>query len=288
MGVLGDRFDRLAQLLESGQVGGEGRLGADLFGFGAFGDGPVVDAAGQPVQRGADGGAQDVGGLGVGQRGQLADGLDAQPMQLLLGDRPDPPQPAHRQPAEQLAFLGAAHHPDPVRFGQAGGDLGDLLARARAHRGDQPGLLTNPSAQLFAERLDVLSRRAGELGRLAEPLVEGQLLDDGHHGADGVEDPPAGHAIDHAARRQHHRGDADQPLGLMHGHGRAGAEHARLVAGAGHHAAATQTTHQHRTPAQRRAGELLDGREERVHVQVQHPSGLHPIDAIARACCGPG
>ena len=35
-----------------------------------LGDGPVVDAPGEPVQRGPDGAAEDVGGFGVGQRGQ--------------------------------------------------------------------------------------------------------------------------------------------------------------------------------------------------------------------------
>ena len=41
--------------------------------------------------------AEDVGGLGVGQRGERADGFDAEPVQLLLGDRADPPQPPNRQ-----------------------------------------------------------------------------------------------------------------------------------------------------------------------------------------------
>ena len=115
MRVLGDRVDRFAQLLEAGQVDGEGGLGADLLGFGALGDGAVVDTAGQPVQRRPDGGAQDVGDLGVGQRGQLPDRLDAEPMQLLLGDRADAPQPPHRQPAEQQLFLGDAGPPERRR-----------------------------------------------------------------------------------------------------------------------------------------------------------------------------
>ena len=42
-----------------------------------------------------------------------------------------------------------------------------------------------------------------------------------------------------------------------------------------------QPADQHRPTLQRRPGELLDGREERVHVQVQHPAGIHNHDAIA-------
>ena len=70
MGVLADRPDRFAQLVEGGQVVGEGGLGADLLGGRVLGDGPVVDAAGQPVQRGPDRRPEDVGDLGVGQRGE--------------------------------------------------------------------------------------------------------------------------------------------------------------------------------------------------------------------------
>ena len=163
----------------------------------------------------------------------------------------------------------------PSGLARPGGDLGDLLARAGTDRGDQAGLVAHPSPQVLAERLDVVGRRPGKLRRFAERLVERQLLDHRHHGADGVEDPPAGHPVHHAARRQHHRGHADQAAGLVHRHGRARAEHPGLVAGAGHHAAAAQTADQHRPAAQGGPGELLDGREERVHVQVQHPTGLH-------------
>ena len=100
MGVFGDRGDRLAQFVERGQIGGEGGFGADLFGHRAFGHRAVVDPAGQPVQRGPDRRTQDVGRLGFAQRGQLPDRLDAQPMQLLLGDRADPPQLADGEAVE--------------------------------------------------------------------------------------------------------------------------------------------------------------------------------------------
>ena len=126
--MLGDGPGGFVQLLQGGQVGGEGRFSADLFGLGAFGHRPVVVAAGQPMQRRADADAEDIGGLGVTQGGQLADRVDAQPVQLLLGNRSDAPQPAHREACQQDLFLIAPDHPDPVGFCQSGGDLGDLLA----------------------------------------------------------------------------------------------------------------------------------------------------------------
>ena len=91
MRVLTDRARGFAQLVEGGQVLGKGGFGADLLGGGVLGDGPVVDALGEPMQRRADGRAEDVGGFGVGQGGERSDGVDAEPMQLLLGDGPDAP-----------------------------------------------------------------------------------------------------------------------------------------------------------------------------------------------------
>lgn len=94
--MLGDGPDPLAQLVKGRQVDLERGFGADLFGLGALDNRPVIDAAGQPVQRRADGAAEDVGGLGIGERRQRAHGLDAQPVQLLFGYRPDSPQLADR------------------------------------------------------------------------------------------------------------------------------------------------------------------------------------------------
>ncbi len=272
MRVFADRADGLTQLIECDQVLGEGGLGADLLGRGVLGDRPVVDALGQPVQRRADGRAEDVGGLAVRQRGESSDGVDAESVQLLLGDRADAPQSPHRKGVEQHPLLVAAHHPDAVGFGQVGGDLGDLLARSGADGGDQARLVENLGLQCRAEGLDVVGRRADQFGRFAERLVERQLFEHGHQGADGAEHAAAGHAVHHAARWQHDRGGADEPAGLMHRHRRPGAVHPRFVAGARDDAAPTKPADEHRPSTQGGPGQLLDGREERVHVEVQHPT----------------
>ena len=126
--------------------------------------------------------------------------------------------------------------------------------------------------QALAECLDSVCRRPGELGRFAKGFVEGELFKDGHNASDGVEHAAAGHAVHHAARGQHHGRGADQAAGLMHGHRRPRAVHAGLVAGAGDHATPAKAADQHGPTAQRRPGQLLDGRVERVHVEVQHPA----------------
>ena len=201
MGVLADACYGFAELIEGGQILRERRFGADLLGGRILGDRPLIDAAGQPVQGRADGAAEDVGGLGVAQCGERPDGVDAEPVQLLLGDRPDAPQPAHRQPVEQHPLLGAGHHPDAVGFGQVRGDLGDLLARSGPDGGDQSRFIEHLRLQRPAERFDVVSRRTREFDGFAEGLVERKLLQDGHKGAHGVEHAAARHAVDDAARR---------------------------------------------------------------------------------------
>ena len=110
MGVLGDRAGGVAQLFDRGEIGGEGGFGADLFGFGPFHDGAIVDAARQPMQPGPDSGAEDVRRLRIGQSRQLPDGLDTEPVQPILGHWADPPQPPHRQPGQQLSFLVTPNH----------------------------------------------------------------------------------------------------------------------------------------------------------------------------------
>lgn len=118
MRVVGDGPDAVAQLIQGRQVHLECGLGADLFGLGTFGHRPVVDAAGQPVQRRPDRAAEHVGDFGIAERRQRPDGLDTQPVQLLLGDGPDPPQPAHRQGFQERPLLFPTDDAHPVGLGQ--------------------------------------------------------------------------------------------------------------------------------------------------------------------------
>ncbi|CNY56421.1 Uncharacterised protein [Mycobacterium tuberculosis] len=201
-------------------------------------------------------------------------------MQLFLGDRADAPQPSYRQSAEKRLLFSVPDYPNAVGFGQTRSNLGDLLARARSDRGNQAGLVAHPSPQPFAERLDVLGHCPGELGRFGERFIERKLFDDGHQAAHGVEYPAAGDPVHHPAWRQHHGRHPNQPAGLMHRHGRSGTVGPRFIARAGHHTSPTQPANQHRPPPQGRPGELFDRGEKRIHVQVQHPAGLHTRDAI--------
>ena len=169
-------------------------------------------------------------------------------------------------------FLVTPNHPQAIRFGEFGGDLGDLFSRPGADGGDQSGLVEDPPPQFHAELLDILCGRIHQPGGLTEGLIEGELFEHRHHGPDGVEHPAAGGAVDRSARRQHHCRHTDEATGLMYRHRRSRAEDPGLIARTGHHSPAAQTSDQDGTPTQGGPGQLLDGREERVHVEVQHPA----------------
>ena len=178
--------------------------------------------------------------------------------------------------------LGRRHHPQPVRFGQLGGDLGELLAGAGADRGRQAGGAADRGPQL-RRRTAATSAGVGpgQVGWLQERLVQrhrlqhrGGLGQHGHH-------PLGQRLVEREPRRQDH-GLRAQPPGLPHRHRRAGAEHPGLVAGAGHHGRAGRARRP--APAGRASGgpgQLLDGGVERVHVEVQHPPAPATVPSSA-------
>ena len=112
---------------------------------------------------------EDVGGFGVGQRGEGADGFDAEPVQLLLGDRADAPQPPHRKPvrAARVPRRGAPRGcrrawPGPRRSWRSACPI-----RRRRRRPARSRARTLARRSL-AERLDVARptpRRAREVRR---------------------------------------------------------------------------------------------------------------------------
>src|SRR6202789_4403643 len=108
-------------------------------------------------------------------------------MQFLLGDPAARPQFAYGEAVQKPFLVSTPDDLDAIGFGQTGRDLGDLFARTGPDGGDQAGLVEYPSAQLRTERFDLGLGCADQFWRLAERLVEGELLDDGHHSAHGVE-----------------------------------------------------------------------------------------------------
>ena len=161
---------------------------------------------------------------------------------------------------------------DPVRLRPAGADLGVLLSRTRADRTGQTCLFLDRRAQLVRPLLHVFRARPDQVLRLHERLVDGQLLHHVHIPADDLEHPPRRRRVDRPARGHQHRFRSHQARRPVRRHRRVRPILARLVARAGDHSSAGHSRHQYWTPFQRRPGQLLAGRVERIHVDVQHPA----------------
>ncbi len=82
--------------------------------------------AGRPAQ-------QSLGGRGF-ELGQLPDGVDAEPVQLLGGHGADPPQPFDRQREQELLFPLGFDDEQPVGFADGARDLGEELGPRDSHR----------------------------------------------------------------------------------------------------------------------------------------------------------
>ena len=155
--VLGDRIDRRMQL-PRGLVRSAAKVDSALICLASArsATGRSSIPPGQPVQRGPDRRTQDVGHLGVGPARRAGRCVDARVDSAFPPRRvrcPTAGGPAIPPSSDWL--LRAQAPPDAVRLGQPRRDLGDLLARARADRGDQAGLVAHPAPQALAERLDV-------------------------------------------------------------------------------------------------------------------------------------
>ena len=153
--------------------------------------------------------------------------------------------------------------------------LAICLPEPAPDRGDQAGLVAHPSPQVLAERLDVVAptpRPAGAVRRSPRRRTAAR--------------PPAPRRGPCRRRggwppRRPRRAAATPPRSRRSGGG----------PGASASPSARRTraprswrrpprrgrpaADQHRPAPQGRPGELFDGGEERVHVEVQHPTGLH-------------
>ena len=158
----------------------------------------------------------------------------------------------------------------PSGFASSDAILASCLPEPAPTDAGSPVRVRTAARRAVANSSTSVDRRPGQCGRLEERLVQGHGLDDrrrlGEHGHHLLRH----RRVEPAAGRQHD-GVRTQPPRLPHRHRRPGPEHPGLVAGPGHDPAGPGPADEHGPVAQRRTGELLDGRVERVHVEVQHP-----------------
>ena len=153
-------------------------------------------------------------------------------------------------PPSSMVLPRAHHHPNAVGFGEARRRSWRSVSRTRADRGDQPVSSRTRRRRPSQNASTSCGRCPEELRRFAEPSSKESCSTTGTRLRTASNTRRLATPVDHTARGQHHRGQPDQPAGLMHRHGRPSAENPCLVAHPGHHAPAAQSANQHRPPAQ--------------------------------------
>jgi hypothetical protein len=190
---------------------------------------------------------------------------------LLLGLAPDAPQRGDGLRVQERHGVGERHDEQPVRFGAAGGELGDVFGRGGADGRAQSGLAVDPLAQSRADLPGGAEQLQGARD-IQERLVDRKRLDQRR---------------DLSEELHHLRGVVRVPLEVRleddglgataqrdgHRHRRIHAIFAGLVGGGGDDRPQRPVTDDDRLADQLRMLEQLDGREERVHVHVQDVGG---------------
>ncbi len=214
---------------------------------------------------------------GLFELGELADGTDAEPMQFLRCDRPDAPEPFHREREQELLFPVGFDEQQPVGFAYRARDLGEELGASDPDRDGETDLGVHPLPQ---SRRDLLggARDAPQAADFQKRLVDRQTL---HKRGRVAEDPE--HILTGRGIRIHARRDDDglraQVARLPATHRGAHAARFCLIAGGKHHAAADDD----RPAAQSGCIALLDRGVERVQVGVQHGRlAPHPSSVPSR------
>ena len=202
---------------------------------------------------------------------QVADRLDVVVGQRPAGARADAPQPLDGQWRQEGRLPAGRHDHQTVRLAVFRGDLRDEPVGRDADRHGQLDLVADV---LLDAPADCFARPEQRLraGQIEERLVDRDLLDDRRVAAQDRHYLLADAAV-LAAVNGHEdqlRTQGDRRAGR---HGRANAIWPRLVAG-GHHdsPAARSATNGNRLAAQRVVVALLDGRVERVQINVQDGS----------------
>ena len=185
---------------------------------------------------------------------------------------------------QESGYFFRTHDGQSVGLAAVARDLRHVLGGGDADGDREARGFEHGAAHRLAHRL----RPAEELlasGHVDECLVEAQWLDERREVPEGPHDGLRDRLIAREPRREHDRVRASPP-GDGHRHRAADSIRSGLVARGGYHAARSGPPDQQRLAAKLRPVELLDRREERVHVRVQddaRPAGGHDAGRAAVA-----
>ena len=221
----------------------------------------------------------DEGGLGEG--GQVADGLHPEALQPGQGGRADAPEPPDGMGMEEGQLRAGLDDQHPVGFGVVAGQLGQELAGGHADGGGQAGLGPDAGPDGRPD-LPAVAEEARPAGDVEERLVEGDRLDDRREGGEDPVHRGALGLVDVETRREDD-GLGAQPAGPAHGHGRVDAEAAGLVGGGRHHAPGPGAADENGPAGEGGIVEDLDRGVEGVEVDVED-GPIHPGTSARRFC----
>ena len=261
------------------EIGDEGILRADRLADAIRAHRPLVDAAGDPVEEWA--GLAEMAFEKLERAvAQVAPVFDAEPLHLGGGRRADAMELRDRQRLDERGPHTGCDDEQPVRLVLIGGKLGEEFVVGNAGGGRQPGL----GADVGADHLGDIGRErdvAVVLGDVEIGLVEAQRFDQRGVAGEDIADLARDRAVGVEARLDEDKFGAAAARG--HGrHGRAHAEFPRLVAGGGDDAAFAGAADGDRLAAQVRIVALLDGRIERIHVDMDDLARRTGFDRFRR------
>ena len=199
----------------------------------------------------------------LAERGDLADGREARPVEPLRGRGPHAPEPLHLERVQEGELGPGRDHEQPVRLGHAAGHLGQVLGGGHPDGDRQADPLADLTPQ--AHR-DLRGRPRDPLhpADVEEGLVDREPLDQRRGPLEDVEHRPAGRDVGGPPGRHDH-GLRAQPPRPPAAHRPLDAVRAGLVARRQH----DPRPDDHRPAPQGGVVALLDGREEGVEVGVQ-------------------
>ena len=199
----------------------------------------------------------------LGERRDLANGPDPEPVELPRRHPAHAPEPLDRERVQERELAARRHDEEAVGLGDPARHLGKELRPGDADRDREPDALAHLGAQTGGD----LGRRAREPpdpAHVEERLVDRQPLDERRGVLEDLEDRLARLDV-----RRHAGLDDDrvraEPAGAGDAHRGAHAARLRLVAGREHH----PVTDDHRPSTQTRIVSLLNGSEECVDVGVR-------------------
>ena len=227
-----------------------------------------VDPTRAIAEHRADRPGQERAQLGIPERCERPDRLDAGPAQSFFGARADARKETDGERSEEARLGSRRDDGDATGLAAIGRDLADHLRRADAERARQARLRAHRG--LNRRRDCTCAREVGcDRAEIEVALVDSRALHARHDLADRVPHDARVLAIERVSRPQEDGGRA-APQRLGCAHRRVDAELPRgVVRGRDDAAAVRVSSDDERLVAELRVLELLDGREERVEVEVR-------------------